>query len=126
MKKSNDLRKNIAYFFVGEMIFGVVCFYFLSPETPLYLEIVAVIEVFIIAVVSGFVIVIINNKFEFLPINDCKSRRGRIGIFPATVLFLFLFLFLLLHDFIPCREPLILSWLAGMNVFLMANIICHS
>jgi|GEM_PF-2169320 len=124
MKKSNDLRKNIAYFFVGEMIFGVVCFYFLSPETPLYLEIVTVIEVFIIAVVSGFVIVIINNKFELLPINDCKSRRERRGIFPAAVLFLFLFF--LLDDFIPCREPLILSWLGGMNVFLMANIICHS
>jgi len=124
MKKSNDLRKTIAYFFAVEMIVSVVFFYFFSPETPLYLPIVAVIGVFIIAVVSGFVIVIINNMVWLFPPDDCKSRRGRRGIFPAGVLFFFLsfpLLYFLCID--SCRLS---SLLVIINVFLMGNIICHS
>jgi len=124
MKEGKDLRKTIGSFFVVEIIVGVVCFYFFSPESLLYLGIVTVIELFTIAVVSGFVIVIINNEFELLPINDCKSLKGRMSIFLAIALFLIIFYFL--QGFIPYRDPFTLAWLGGLNVGLMANIVCYS
>lgn len=127
MKKSKDLKKTIGSFFVTEIIIGLVCFYFLSPRSLLYfgLVTVTVIELFTIAVVSGFVIVIINNKFELWPINDCKVSKGRtISTFLAVGLFLFLFF--LLQDFIPYRDLFTLGWLVAMNAYLMGTILCYS